>query len=68
VELWPGKAPEEPGTINEDNTFPSSPKKDRTETTESTLAQHGYLQGPPTAEPRSGKWQLDEVKEPPEPK
>jgi hypothetical protein len=31
------------------------------------LAQHGYLQGSPTVEPRPGKWQLDEVKEPSEP-
>jgi hypothetical protein len=32
------------------------------------LAQHGYVEGPPTVEPRPGKWQLDEVKAPPEPK
>src|SRR5207302_619583 len=36
VELWPGKVPEEPGTIGEEKTFPSTPKKERTETTEST--------------------------------
>ena len=32
------------------------------------VAQHGYLEGPPTVEPRPGKWQLDEIKEPLDPK
>src|SRR3954466_11651737 len=32
VELWPGKAPEEPGTIGEEKTFPSKPNKERSET------------------------------------
>src|SRR6476659_9210286 len=36
VELWPGTAPEEPGTIGEERRFPSKPNKDRSETTEST--------------------------------
>lgn len=36
VELWPGMAPEEPGTIGEEKTFPSTPKAERTETTEAT--------------------------------
>ena len=36
VQLWPGKAPEEPGTIGEERKFPSKPNKDRSETTEVT--------------------------------
>ena len=36
VELWPGKAPEEPGTIGEEKIFPSKPNKERSETTEVT--------------------------------
>ena len=36
VELWPGKAPEEPGTIGEEKTFPSKPNKERSETIEVT--------------------------------
>src|SRR5690349_5895132 len=36
VELWPGTAPEEPGTIGEEKTFPSNPNKERSETTEVT--------------------------------
>src|SRR2546423_15633213 len=36
VELWPGKAPEEPGTIGEEKSFPSKPNKERSETTEVT--------------------------------
>src|SRR5689334_12382407 len=36
VELWPGMAPEEPGTIGEEKTFPSTPKAERTETIEPT--------------------------------
>ena len=36
VELWPGKAPEEPGTIGAERRFPSKPNKDRSETTEVT--------------------------------
>ena len=36
VELWPGKAPEELGTIGEEKTFPSKPNKERSETTEVT--------------------------------
>lgn len=36
VELWPGKAPEEPGTIGEEKEFPSTPSKERSETTEVT--------------------------------
>src|SRR5215471_21105173 len=36
VELWPGAAPEEPGTIGEERKFPSKPNKDRSETTEVT--------------------------------
>src|SRR4029453_4105705 len=36
VELWPGKAPEEPGTIGEEKKFPSKPNKDRSETIEVT--------------------------------
>src|SRR5436190_8950216 len=32
VELWPGKAPEEPGTIGEEKKFPSKPNKERSET------------------------------------
>src|SRR4051794_15539491 len=36
VELWPGQAPEEPGTIGEERKFPSKPKKERSETTEVT--------------------------------
>src|SRR5881397_465402 len=36
VELWPGNAPEEPGTIGEEKTFPSKPNKERSETTEVT--------------------------------
>jgi len=37
VQLWPGKAPAEPGTIGEERKFPSKPNKDRSESTE--LAQ-----------------------------
>lgn len=49
--------------------FNDQPWRDRTLwEADRFLAQHGYLQGPPTVEPRPGKWQLDEVKEPPEPK
>jgi hypothetical protein len=36
VELWPGKAPEEPGTIGEEKTFPSQPNTERSETSEVT--------------------------------
>src|SRR4029453_1888999 len=36
VELWPGKAPEEPGTIGEEKKFPSKPNKERSETVEVT--------------------------------
>jgi hypothetical protein len=36
VKLWPGQAPEEPGTIGEERKFPSKPNKDRSETTEVT--------------------------------
>src|SRR5215510_200256 len=36
VELWPGQAPEEPGTIGEEKTFQSKPNKQRSETTEVT--------------------------------
>jgi acetyl esterase/lipase len=36
VELWPGKAPEEPGTIGEVKTFPSQPNTERSETSEVT--------------------------------
>ena len=36
MELWPGKAPEEPGTIGEEKTFPSKPNKERSETIEVT--------------------------------
>jgi acetyl esterase/lipase len=36
VELWPGEAPEEPGTVGAEKMFPSSPRKNRSETTEST--------------------------------
>jgi acetyl esterase/lipase len=36
VELWPGKPPEEPGTIGGEKTFPSKPNKQRSETTEVT--------------------------------
>src|SRR5262245_40355219 len=36
VQLWPGQAPEEPGTIGEERKFPSKPNKDRSETTEVT--------------------------------
>src|SRR6266480_310953 len=35
-ELWPGKAPEEPGTIGEEKTLDSKPNKQRSETTEVT--------------------------------
>ena len=38
VELWPGKAPEEPGTIGEEKTFPSKPNKERSATTEAIKA------------------------------
>ncbi len=36
VVLWPGKAPEEPGTIGAEKTLPSKPNKERSETTEVT--------------------------------
>src|SRR6185503_2144766 len=36
VELWPGKTPEEPGTIGEEKEFPSKPNKQRSETIEVT--------------------------------
>src|SRR3954451_17364384 len=36
VELWPGKAPEEPGTIGEEKAFPSKPDKERSETNKVT--------------------------------
>ncbi|HVK15366.1 MAG TPA: hypothetical protein VM533_00365 [Fimbriiglobus sp.] len=36
VELWPGTAPEEPGTVGEEKTFPSKPNKERSETIEVT--------------------------------
>src|SRR4051812_5916946 len=36
VELWPATAPEEPGTIGEEKTFPSNPNKERSETIEVT--------------------------------
>jgi acetyl esterase/lipase len=36
VELWPGKAPDEPGTIGDEKTLLSTPAKERTETTEAT--------------------------------
>lgn len=36
VDLWPGEAPEELGTIGEEKTFPSTPRAERTETTEAT--------------------------------
>ncbi len=36
VELWPGKAPEEPGTIGAEKTFLSKPNKERSETLEAT--------------------------------
>src|SRR3954469_18985379 len=36
VQLWPGEAPEEPGTIGEERRFPSKPNKERSETTEVT--------------------------------
>src|SRR6185503_15031042 len=36
VELWPGKTPEEPGTIGEEKEFPSKPNKERSETIEVT--------------------------------
>lgn len=45
--------------------FNDQPWRDRTlYEADRFLAQHGYLQGPPTVEPRPGKWELDEVKEP----
>lgn len=36
VDLWPGKAPDEPGTIGEEKFLESKPSKERTETTEVT--------------------------------
>ena len=36
VELWPGNAPEERGTIGEERKFPSKPNKERSETIEVT--------------------------------
>ena len=36
VELWPGNAPDEPGTIGDEKTLLSTPAKERTETTEAT--------------------------------
>ena len=49
--------------------FNDQPWRDRTlYESDRFLTRHGYLQGPPTVEPRPGKWHLDEVKEPPEPK
>jgi acetyl esterase/lipase len=36
VQLWPGAAPEEPGTIGEEKIFSSKPNKERSETTEVT--------------------------------
>jgi len=40
VELWPGKAPKEPGTIGEEKIFPSKPNKERFKTTEVIRAQN----------------------------
>jgi acetyl esterase len=49
--------------------FNDQPWRDRTlYESDRFLTQHGYLQGLPTVEPRSGKWELDEIKEPPDPK
>jgi len=36
VALWPGQAPEEPGTIGEEKKFPSKPNKEHSETIEVT--------------------------------
>ena len=36
VELWPGKAPEESGTVGAEKTFLSKPNKERSETIEVT--------------------------------
>jgi acetyl esterase len=45
--------------------FNDQPWRDRTlYEADRFLAEHGYLAGPPTVEPRQGKWQLDEIKEP----
>src|SRR6476620_1630382 len=42
--------------------FNDQPWRDRTlYEADRFLAQYGYIKGPPTVEPRSGKWQLDEV-------
>jgi len=44
--------------------FNDQPWRDRTLwEADRFLARHGYLEGPPTVEPRPGKWQLDEIKE-----
>ena len=49
--------------------FNDQPWRDRTLwQADQFLADHAYLQGPPTVEPRPGNWQLDEIKDPPEPK
>ena len=46
--------------------FNDQPWRDRTlYESDRFLAEYGYLQGPPTIEPRAGRWVLDEVKEPP---
>lgn len=45
--------------------FNDQPWRDRTlYESDRFLARYGYLEGPPTVEPRSGKWELDEIKEP----
>ena len=49
--------------------FNDQPWRDRTlYESDRFLAEHGYLKGPPTVEPRAGRWVLDEVKEPLAPK
>src|SRR5262245_2667722 len=45
--------------------FNDQPWRDRTlYESDRFLAKYGYLQGPPTVEPRAGKSELDDVKEP----